>query len=675
MSGIQSLNEYLFLLVCLDLDLSDTLALRQVCRSFNRATRAKLLWINLLKRTAESGGRALPLHLKPCGSLDGRALEALVVRVSQLARRWKKQDLCPVDVWRLDISRSITWLRLVVGNWLFVASSDHDVSKISCWDLSLVFQGYTEPIAEAYLPGQVETAQLELQDVGVVLALGVANSRSASVRIITLQQRAGSHCFVELFHVDGSSDVLMLQGKYVGCGVRDGAVVPHIIDWVASTTYDLPLSVEGFDTPERRFTPHLLVIWNEFVVVVRHRILDIYTRPSETSTPRYIKSLRTIPISEVVILNPLALPSESPLRLLVISARTVQLITVELGLLLDVAFCSHTLLAETSTPDPEHPWYHLRTSGDGSRAHWLGVGLMALPRTTDFPHIISVAIPSQPSETLPPLITWTNDVAPDAGIWAFPALDFDDALGYTVVGNLFGELVIYSHAASDPLACCGLAPDFTYRPSPAGTMLSLEPIPLRMRPIPLSDLEVLCRDAVAELTEDWADEDLPLNPAVWKTDWRPEAYYYWYHWLGVVGDTAWLLRHAFRFPGRATPQAHVVTHHKRSTASLSFRIRKHTISASTVMAHKRSNLPLLNADCVLEICSYLLDNRPTGRDDTSNHACLATKYYPARPVWHVGRENHRDLISFASTCNTYADPALYVLWTEIDGVLASGKFR
>ncbi|KAJ7161171.1 hypothetical protein C8R46DRAFT_1194480 [Mycena filopes] len=561
MSGIRSLNEYLFLLVCLELELPDVLSLRRVCRSFNRATRAKLLWINQLKIITATDNHILPQYLKSRDMLDSSALEALVVRVSQLARRWQKQDLCPVDVWRMDISRSITWLRLVAGNWLFVASSDHDVSKISCWDLSLVFQGYTAPIAEAYLPGRVETAQLELQDVGVVLALGVAGSKSASVRIITLQQRSNSHSFVELFHVEGSSDVLMLQGKYIGCAVRDEAVVPHITDWVASTTYDLPPPAGGFDTPERRCTPHNLVIWNEFVVVVRHRILDIYTRPSETCTPRYIKSLPTIPISEVVILNPLALPSESPLRLLVISARTVQLITVELGLVLaDGPFCSHTLLAETTTPDPSDPWYHLRTSGNGTRAHWLGVGLMTLPRTMESPHIISMAIPSQPSETLPPLIIWTNDVAPDAGIWAFPALDFDDALGYTVVGNLFGELAIYSHASPDPLTCCGLAPDFTYRQSPAGTMLSLEPIPLRIRPIPLSDLGTLDCDTVAELTEHWADEDLPLNPAIWQRDWSPDAYYYWYHFLGLVGDTAWLLRHAFRFPGRATPQVHGMYH-------------------------------------------------------------------------------------------------------------------
>ncbi|KAJ7161169.1 hypothetical protein C8R46DRAFT_1353790 [Mycena filopes] len=559
MSGIGALNEYLFLLVCLELELPDVLALRRVCRSFNRATRAKLLWIHQLKLITATNGHVLPQYLKPRDILDGSAMESLVVRVSQLARKWQKQDLCPVNVWRMDISRSITWLRLVAGNWLFVASSDHDVSKISCWDLSLVFQGYTdsEPIAEAYLPGQVETAQLELQDVGVVLALGVASSKSTSVRIITLQQRSGSHCFVELFHAEGSSDVLMLQGKYLGCAVRDGAVVPHIIDWVANTPYDLPPPVGGFDTPERRCTPHLFVVWNEFVVVVRRQTLDVYTRPSEICKFRYIKSLRTIPISEVVVLNPLALPSEAPLRLLVISARTVQLITVELGVLSgDSTLCSHTFLAQTSSPEPRNPWYHLRTSGNGTRAHWLGVGLMTERRTMDAPHIISMVIPSQPAETPTPLIIWMNDVAPDAGIWALPALDFDDALGYTVVGNCFGELAIYSHAPSHSLACCGLAPDFTYRPTPSGRLLSLDPIPLGLRPIPHSDLHALDSETVQDLIDGWADEDLDLDPAIWQTDWRPQAFYDWYHWLGLTGDNAWLFRHAFHFPGPVTPQAH-----------------------------------------------------------------------------------------------------------------------
>jgi hypothetical protein len=62
---------------------------------------------------------------------------------------------------------------LVSGTWLFVASSDDHCSKISCWDLSLVRQGNKEPLAEAYLPGQVKTGKLEVQGSQIVLALGL----------------------------------------------------------------------------------------------------------------------------------------------------------------------------------------------------------------------------------------------------------------------------------------------------------------------------------------------------------------------------------------------------------------------------------------------------------------------------------------------------------------------
>jgi hypothetical protein len=74
---------------------------------------------------------------------------------------------------RIDIQYPITWLRLVSGGLLFVASSDNNVSKISCWDLFSIFKGFTEPIAEAYLPGKVQSARLEVQEWGVALALGL----------------------------------------------------------------------------------------------------------------------------------------------------------------------------------------------------------------------------------------------------------------------------------------------------------------------------------------------------------------------------------------------------------------------------------------------------------------------------------------------------------------------
>ncbi|KAJ7161180.1 hypothetical protein C8R46DRAFT_360612 [Mycena filopes] len=555
MSGLPSFSEYLLLLVFLELELTDIVSLRRVCRSFNGATYAKLLWSNLLK-LADRDGHVLPVYLKHPDSLSAADIEALVIRVSLLARNWKNEDLRPVNVWQMDVRRRITWLRIVNGNWLFVASSDHEVSKLSCWDLSLVFQGYAEPIAEAYLAGQVETAQLEIQELGVVLALSLATS-CPSVQIVTLRQHMGSHCFVQLCRIERSSHVLLLRGPYIGCALRDGAVVPHLVDWVARTIHDLPPPPGGFDTPERRCTPHLFVIWKDFVVVVRHKTLDLYTRPSGTRSSRYVKSLSTVPISEVVVLNPLVLTSGSALRLLVISACSVQLITLD-GANLDDndVLCSHSILAETTSLVPANPWYQLTTSGDGRRAMWLGAGNMVQPQTTDRPHLISMAVPTQPSDHKAPLITWMNDIPHHPGLWAFPVLDFDDALGYTVIGNGFGELAIYSHAESDPLACSGLGSDFTDRLSALGEMLSLEPILLRMRPILDLGMDKVDRETAAELVAGWSDEDLGLEPPLWHTDWRPEAFNRWHRWLGVPGDYAWVVRHAFHLPGPITPQAH-----------------------------------------------------------------------------------------------------------------------
>jgi hypothetical protein len=128
--------------------------------------------MNILERGVLKDGNVLPPYLKGY-DLDSVALEALVRRVARLTRQWETQDLSPVKNWCLHLPQLITWLRLVNGTWLFVASSDHRSSKISCWDLSLLFQGNAEPLAEAYLPAQVKTGKLEVQDSGIVLALGL----------------------------------------------------------------------------------------------------------------------------------------------------------------------------------------------------------------------------------------------------------------------------------------------------------------------------------------------------------------------------------------------------------------------------------------------------------------------------------------------------------------------
>lgn len=80
----------------------------------------------------------------------------------------------PQTIIRLDLPRTVTWLRLVSSRWLIVASYDTQASVLSCWNIEMALRGEKTPVAECFLPGPVRSAELELQaDGGIVLAISV----------------------------------------------------------------------------------------------------------------------------------------------------------------------------------------------------------------------------------------------------------------------------------------------------------------------------------------------------------------------------------------------------------------------------------------------------------------------------------------------------------------------
>ncbi|KAJ7038942.1 hypothetical protein C8F04DRAFT_1321592 [Mycena alexandri] len=543
MPSIRAFIQELFILVCLELTVRDLLSLR-------RATHAKLLWMKLLRDLALSARHVLPPHLKPLATLNQPQLETLVVRAHRLADAWHGlgKPMPPVTFWRLDTKPHlpISWLRLVAGTWLFVASSDDEVSKISCWDLSLLFQGYAEPIAEAYLPGPVETARLEVQEAGVVFALGIGLP-SPSVHVISFSHHSHSPYFTELCRIEGSSHVLMLQGRFIACALRKDAIALHIIDWAANTLHNLPPVP---DSPETRCAPHLLVLWNDLIVAVRQTSLELYTLPSKTRGPVFIKSVPTIiDIWEAVVLDPLSSASPSPLRLLRHDKRQCAMRP-----------CSPRQSAlsqsrKTALVPPHHR---------GRRPPRILARSPPQPlpfqRHRRFPANLSMAIDRPPSDSAPaPPVTWLTPAAHHPAVWAFAALDFDAALGYTVCGNAFGELALYDHVGSHPLTCCGVVQDPISRDDTPPLPLSPEPIPLYLQPLP----NMLCRSnnvdptRVFRLVPGWSDDTLKLNRRIWHTDWAA-ARYGWTCWLGNPGDLRWELTHAFHFPATISLQAYTL---------------------------------------------------------------------------------------------------------------------
>lgn len=190
--------------------------------------------------------------------------------------------------------------------------------------------------------------------------------------------------------------------------------------------------------------------------MVRHDTLHFYSQPTSAGRPVHAKSVKTVEIWELVVLN--SRPSE-PLRLLVISSTGVGMITIETDVLFNDDACAH--LSVATTPN-RWPWYRLTASGMGRRVLWISAeNAMRNYGSMDHPQLVYAAVSPTASESETPLIRWANEYPEDPALWAFPTLDFDEVLGYTIVGNCFGELAIYDHIGSDPILCCGLAPDLT----------------------------------------------------------------------------------------------------------------------------------------------------------------------------------------------------------------------
>jgi hypothetical protein len=132
-----------------------------------------LLWIYILRHLTVDQGVPLPPYCKSIVLLDAAQIEAIAVRAARLDHAWESGRLAPQSFTRMDLPRSVTWLRLVSARWLFVASSDANRSSFVCYEIRGALSDNMKPVAECFLPGPVHTADIEMQDEGVVIALAV----------------------------------------------------------------------------------------------------------------------------------------------------------------------------------------------------------------------------------------------------------------------------------------------------------------------------------------------------------------------------------------------------------------------------------------------------------------------------------------------------------------------
>ncbi|KAK7017341.1 hypothetical protein R3P38DRAFT_3201791 [Favolaschia claudopus] len=480
------LPEELILGICSQLCVEDILRLRQTSRVLSRVTRTKSLWNYVLNRHGYMHG-SFASYLGGYERLEASTLEALACRVARLDAKWKARDLSPVRDFQLRLPQSITWLRLVAGTWLFVASSDNYISKLTCWDVHSVFR---------------VTTNLSPRHT-------FRRSALAPIHVITFQKGSDGHVFSELARVDGSSHVLMLAGDVLGCALRAGTIVPHLVNWKENKIHLIPQS----DVPER---PASHGDPKKHAGTRQDGIAPgLYSSLSgKGSSPPHQTRRRACHLEAVVSSSP---AEPSILRLLIISAVGIEMCLIDVDILTEIddePICPRFTVA-TRPKDLvsyEAPWYRL------------GIG----------PHFETICIPSQPfTEEVPP-IAWSQDTPEQSALWGFPIFDVDDILGVTVVGNCFGELSIYDHVGNN------LAQQFTVD-LPQGRKPILTHMPTPRNP------QSYLGEADPAVLAGWSQDGIDLG-GFWLTDW-------WTDDLRAIWHGKW--EHAYGFPGKIIPQAYV----------------------------------------------------------------------------------------------------------------------
>ncbi|KAJ7669108.1 hypothetical protein B0H14DRAFT_1035759 [Mycena olivaceomarginata] len=114
-------------------------------------------------------------------------------------------------------------------------------------------------------------------------------------------------------------------------------------------------------------------------------------------------------------------------------------------------------------------------------------------------------------------------------------------------------VVIYDHSGQDPGRCADLAPDFTDQDTPVPPLLPTTPLNPDLPVAPDLVSDPYGRNYIAT----WSQDNLDLDDQ-WSTTWTdPEGCVYTSpdEWHGTPGDLAWMLEHAYGFPGRVLPQA------------------------------------------------------------------------------------------------------------------------
>ena len=129
----------------------------------------------ILRHDIFSDRRLTPSYALPTDELSAAECEVLVLHAVRLNRRLTSKSDAPPILIPFHQSRSVTWVRLIKGQWLLLATSDKNTSVLSIWSLASLsaMDDLQSPVSEAFLDGPVANGLVDMQNDTLTCALEI----------------------------------------------------------------------------------------------------------------------------------------------------------------------------------------------------------------------------------------------------------------------------------------------------------------------------------------------------------------------------------------------------------------------------------------------------------------------------------------------------------------------
>ncbi|CAL1699394.1 unnamed protein product [Somion occarium] len=541
------------------LAIADLLAVRCTCRRLSWLSTLKVVWLEILQRDIVAHALPMPSYCLPLGMLSANQVECLVRHLYQVNRNmWRPSEPCHRAI-NLPSNRPITWVRLVLGQWVLIASSDISSSVISLWHLPSLLQPGREstvsPVAQAFLDGPVEQGLVEVHHYhGITIALCL-KKRIPCISVMTIENLGQTTAFRQLATITDASHLRFLHGSYIGVAFSQNISVSSVHNWRTG-------EIDYLQTiPDLKGGYIDMAARSNWIAAVSRMNLHIYM-PDYTAGGRckFWRGLN-MPIAmssacfneAPVSVVPSGNGESEKLYLCIANHRGIHIYEVICRPLDDhlelIPVWTHNLglvaqKYESLTIQPRF----------GASPHvitWLRdcVDLSFLPT------FVAARIPTADS------VVGAEDVIEISdpnlpSLYCQPVRDFDEARGVAIFGNAFGELALVDFSgvagrSQEVLGSC--FQPLSFPPSLGYDLLPTEPVhcvPAPPFPYCGGDLYDEHKEYLFELWREYEPENIPEG---WDTDWE-----LWGEWVCFVNGfqfdgIASLLENTYYYYGQVVP--------------------------------------------------------------------------------------------------------------------------